>query len=146
MTIIRTTTIMTTTILVRATTTTRMASATMPAARCNGRRRMIRPPGESAGRPEPDFDLVEAAFVSGFSNAPDPTSFLRLARIPFEGQTAEGETLQLLRVETDEAVDVASLTAASRRQLDALRSAAGKNGLPPPPPRLHLFRRQAARR
>jgi hypothetical protein len=57
-----------------------------------------------------DFDLVETAFVSGFANAPDPTSFLRLARIPFEGKTPEGETLQLLRVETDEAVDVASLT------------------------------------
>jgi hypothetical protein len=56
-----------------------------------------------------DFDLVEAAFLAGFANAPDPTSFLRLARIPFEGKTAEGETLQLLRVETEEAADVASL-------------------------------------
>lgn len=67
--------------------------------------------GKTAGSErDADFDLVEAAFVSGFSNAPDPTSFLRLARIPFEGKTAEGESLQLLRVETDEAVDVASLT------------------------------------
>ncbi len=55
---------------------------------------------------EPDFDLVEAAFVAGFANAPDPTSFLRLARIPFTGATAEGEVLKLLRVETEEAVDV----------------------------------------
>jgi hypothetical protein len=60
--------------------------------------------------PEPDFDLVETAFVAGFTSAPDPVSFLRLARIPFTGRTAEGETLQLLRVETDEAVDVASIT------------------------------------
>jgi hypothetical protein len=60
--------------------------------------------------PESDFDLVETAFVAGFSNAPDPVSFLRLARVPFAGRTAEGETLQLLRVETDEAVDVASIT------------------------------------
>ncbi len=59
---------------------------------------------------EPDFDLVETAFVSGFANAPDPVSFLRLARIPFTGRTAAGEILQLLRVETDEAVDVASIT------------------------------------
>ena len=36
-----------------------------------------------ARAPEPDFDLVEAAFVTGFASAPDPTSFLRLARIPF---------------------------------------------------------------
>jgi hypothetical protein len=55
---------------------------------------------------EPDFDLVEAAFVAAFANAPDPTSFLRLARIPFTGTTAEGEVLKLLRVETEEAVDV----------------------------------------
>ena len=60
--------------------------------------------------PEPDFDLVEAAFVSGFATAPDPVSFLRLARIPLTGHTPQGETLQLLRVETDEAVDVASIT------------------------------------
>jgi hypothetical protein len=60
--------------------------------------------------PEPDFDLVEAAFVAGFSNAPDPVSFLRLARIPLTGRNAEGETLRLLRVESDEAVDVASIT------------------------------------
>lgn len=60
--------------------------------------------------PEPDFDLVETAFISGFANAPDPVSFLRLARIPFTGKTAAGDTLRLLRVETDESVDVASIT------------------------------------
>jgi len=70
-------------------------------------------PAASTGKadaPEPDFDLVEDAFISGFTNAPDPTSFLRLARIPFEGKTREGDVLQLLRVETDEAVDIASLS------------------------------------
>jgi hypothetical protein len=65
---------------------------------------------KTAPAPEPDFDLVETAFVTGFASAPDPVSFLRLARIPLTGRTAEGETLQLLRVETDEAVDVASIT------------------------------------
>jgi hypothetical protein len=60
--------------------------------------------------PEPDFDLVETAFIAGFANAPDPVSFLRLAHIPLQGRTGEGETLQLLRVEMDEAVDVASIT------------------------------------
>ncbi len=60
--------------------------------------------------PEPDFDLVEAAFAEGFSRASDPTSFLRLARVPFEGKAADGKLLQLLRVEQDEAVDIASLT------------------------------------
>jgi hypothetical protein len=69
-------------------------------------------PGAShapAETPEPDFDLVEAAFVTGFASAPDPTSFLRLARIPFEGRTAGGQVLKLLRVETSEAVDIGAL-------------------------------------
>lgn len=59
---------------------------------------------------EPDFDLVEAAFVAGFANAPDPTSFLRLARIPFTGATVNGGVLKLLRVETEEAVDVGAVS------------------------------------
>jgi hypothetical protein len=64
---------------------------------------------EHAAAPEPDLDKVEAAFVDGFFQAPDPTSFLRLARIPFE--IATGETsLKLLRVEIDALTDVGSLT------------------------------------
>ncbi len=58
---------------------------------------------------EPDLDKVEAAFVDGFIAAPDPTSFLRLARIPFE-ILREGESLKLLRVEIDALTDVGSLT------------------------------------
>ncbi|MDP2408933.1 MAG: hypothetical protein Q8M26_01470 [Pseudolabrys sp.] len=59
---------------------------------------------------EPDLDLVEAAFVEGFSRTSDPTSFLRLARIPFEAADADGRKLVLLRVETDAVTDVGSLT------------------------------------
>jgi len=59
---------------------------------------------------DPDLDLVEMAFVTGFASAPDPTSFLRLAHIPFTGQTAEGDVLKLLRVETEEAVDVGAVS------------------------------------
>jgi hypothetical protein len=59
---------------------------------------------------ETDLDLVEAAFVEGFSGASDPTSFLRLARIPFEAISQEGAKLSLLRVEVDAATDVGSLT------------------------------------
>lgn len=65
---------------------------------------------DQAPAPEPDFDLVETAFLASFASAPDPVSFLRLARVPFTGRTKDGETLRLLRVETDEAVDVASIT------------------------------------
>ena len=59
--------------------------------------------------PEPDLDKVEAAFVDGFIAAPDPTSFLRLARIPFEF-TAGESSLKLLRVAIDALTDVGSLT------------------------------------
>lgn len=60
--------------------------------------------------PEPDFDLVEAAFADAFPKAPDATSFLRLAGIPFVGRGRDGARLFLLRVETEEAVDVGSVT------------------------------------
>jgi hypothetical protein len=59
---------------------------------------------------EPDLDLVEAAFVEAFLPASDPTSFLRLARVPFEARTADGSRLVLLRVETDSVTDVGSVT------------------------------------
>ena len=59
---------------------------------------------------EPDLDQVEAAFVEGFMAASDPTSFLRLASIPFEAKAADGARLLLLRVETDVVADVGSVT------------------------------------
>ncbi len=59
---------------------------------------------------EPDLDLVEQAFVESFTTCTDPTSFLRLARIPFEAKDASGRALVLLRVETDGVTDVGSVT------------------------------------
>jgi hypothetical protein len=61
-------------------------------------------------RPEADLDLVEAAFTEGFLATSDATSFLRLARIPFEGSAPDGAKLALLRVEIDDIADVGSLT------------------------------------
>ena len=58
---------------------------------------------------EPDLDLVETAFVEGFASAPDPTSFLRLAQVPFEAVAADGVRLALLRVEVEAVTDVGSL-------------------------------------
>jgi hypothetical protein len=65
---------------------------------------------EGRQRPEADLDLVEAAFVEGFMAASDATSFLRLARVPFEGTAADGTKLALLRVEVDSVADVGSIT------------------------------------
>jgi hypothetical protein len=61
-------------------------------------------------RPETDLDLVEVAFVEGFLMASDVTSFLRLARVPFEAAAADGARLVLLRVEVDNVADVGSIT------------------------------------
>jgi hypothetical protein len=66
--------------------------------------------GEGQRRAETDLDLVEAAFVEGFLAASDVTSFLRLARVPFEGTAADGTRLVLLRVEVDSVADVGSIT------------------------------------
>ena len=57
-----------------------------------------------------DLDLVEIAFIEGFQAASDPTSFLRLAGVPFEARLADGRRLTLLRVEQQRATDVGSVT------------------------------------
>lgn len=70
-----------------------------------------RPAEEAEAEPSPlrDLDLVEAAFVEGFSRAGDVTSFLRLAGIPFVGRQADGRRLHLLRVEIDDLTDIGSV-------------------------------------
>ena len=60
-------------------------------------------------QPEPDFDLIEASFAENFPTASDPTSFLRLARIPFVGTHPDGRVLRLLRVEYEQVTDVGAL-------------------------------------
>ncbi|MCK0196071.1 hypothetical protein MWN34_04005 [Ancylobacter sp. 6x-1] len=67
------------------------------------------PPAEEHVHEEPDLDLVEKAFVEGFGSASDPTSFLRLANIPFEAVATDGARLALLRVETQEATDMGAV-------------------------------------
>jgi len=57
-----------------------------------------------------DLDLVENAFVEGFQAASDPTSFLRLAGVPFDAVTPNGTRMTLLRVEQQRATDVGSVT------------------------------------
>jgi len=68
-------------------------------------------PLEESDQPhaEPDLDLVEKAFVEGFASASDPTSFLRLARVPFDAVTRDGTRVNLLRVETGETTDVGAV-------------------------------------
>jgi hypothetical protein len=69
------------------------------------------PDGEAVPtRGEEDLDLVESAFVEAFLDASDPTSFLRLAQVPFEGNAPDGAKLALLRVEIDAVADIGSVT------------------------------------
>jgi hypothetical protein len=63
-----------------------------------------------AAEADQDADLVAAAFVEGFLGASDPTSFLRLAKIPFEATAPDGARLSLLRVEIDTVADMGSIT------------------------------------
>jgi hypothetical protein len=56
-------------------------------------------PLSRAGAPtaeEPDFDLVEEAFCEAAQNASDPTSFLRLAGVPFVADLGGGKRMRLL--------------------------------------------------
>jgi hypothetical protein len=69
-----------------------------------------KPGGGDPGSPVTDLDLVEAAFAEGFLAAGDPTSFLRLARVPFQAITPDGAELALLRVEIDSIADVGTIT------------------------------------
>src|SRR3954468_17347191 len=81
-----------------------------------GHNRPLRPQAEQWQRPhlasktevtdlaaptDADLDLVEAVFSEGFPATSDPTSFLRLAQVPFETTGRDGKRLVLLRVETD---------------------------------------------
>ncbi len=71
------------------------------------------PPGERTGpeaAPEPDLDLVAASFAEGFSHCSDPTSFLRLAGVPFAARDASGRRLNLLRVELHDVTDIGAVT------------------------------------
>lgn len=70
---------------------------------------LAEPPSVDQEPSAPDIDLVEEAFIDGFRTSNDPTSFLRLAHVPFEARTAEGAKLALLRVETEEIVDVGAV-------------------------------------
>ena len=69
------------------------------------------PEGTAAEDPPPvqDLDLVETSFIEGFGQASDPTSFLRLAGIPFVGVDPTGRRLHLLRVELEELTDVGAV-------------------------------------
>jgi hypothetical protein len=61
------------------------------------------------GHGEADLDQAEAAFMEGFLAAAGPTSFPRLAGIPFTTTSADGAALRLLCVETEVVAEVGAV-------------------------------------
>jgi len=85
------------------------ATAPKPVAQWQTPHRDLIPAAEPQPIHEADLDLVEIAFVEAFSLTVDPTSFLRLAQVPFEMTGADGRALVLLRVEIEAVTDVGSM-------------------------------------
>ena len=56
--------------------------------------------------PEPDLDLVEQEFHRLALTSADPTSLLRLARVPFVADTGDGKLMRLLRVSVSDEIEV----------------------------------------
>jgi hypothetical protein len=71
-----------------------------------------RPEGEPVpipGEGEPDLDLVENAFCEAALAASDPTSLLRLARIPFIAELADGTRIRLLSYSIEHEAEIGSV-------------------------------------
>jgi hypothetical protein len=64
----------------------------------------------AAPLPEPDFDLVENAFCAAAAEAGDPTSLLRLARVPFVADLGDGRLMRLLSFRIEAECEVGSAT------------------------------------
>ena len=66
-------------------------------------------------RPEPqpadhDLDLVEQEFYRSALTSTDPTSLLRLARVPFVADIGGGKLMRLLRVSVADEIEVGAIS------------------------------------
>ena len=105
-------TIITTLIITRIKVTT-ITTFPRPQRPCAGKavhaHRIRRVTGQRSRGSRTALRSVETAFLEGLGRAPDPSSFLRLAGIPVVGEMADGSRLHLLRVETEDMVDVGAV-------------------------------------
>jgi len=62
--------------------------------------------GQEPRSPEPDVDLVEQEFHRLALTSTDPTSLLRLARVPFVADIGGGQLMRLLRISVSEEIEV----------------------------------------
>ena len=61
---------------------------------------------------EQDFDLVEQEFYRSALTSIDPTSLLRLARVPFVADIGGGKLMPLLRVSVSDEIEVGAISPA----------------------------------
>ena len=59
---------------------------------------------------EQDLDLVEQEFYRAALTSNDPTSLLRLARVPFVADIGGGQLMQLLRVSLSDEIEVGAIS------------------------------------
>ena len=74
---------------------------------------MARPEGgRKPGIPpaERDLDLVEQEFHRLVLTSADPTSLLRLARVPFVADIGDGKLMRLLRVSVSDEIEVGAIS------------------------------------
>ena len=82
---------------------------------------------------------MEAAFSEGFAIARDPTSFLRLAHVPFEALSRRRRAAGAAAGGNRRSCRCRQSHAASRRRVVPLRSASGADGFKPPRLRFVYF-------
>jgi hypothetical protein len=58
-----------------------------------------------------DLDLVEQEFYRSVLNSADPTSLLRLARVPFVADIGGGKLMRLLSVSVSDEIEVGAISA-----------------------------------
>ena len=71
------------------------------------------PRTDRAAQPRPadqDFDLVEQEFYRSVLTSADPTSLLRLARIPFVADIGGGKLMRLLSISVADEIEVGAIS------------------------------------
>ena len=66
--------------------------------------------GPEARSAEQDLDLVEQEFYRSVLASADPTSLLRLARVPFVADIGDGKLMRLLRVSVSDEIEVGAVS------------------------------------
>jgi hypothetical protein len=64
------------------------------------------------GQPDPDLDLVEQELYRSALSSSDPTSLLRLARIPFVADLGGGQLMRLLSISVSDEIEVGAISPA----------------------------------